>query len=81
MPTHQDVYNAAEPYKFALTPSPATKRYHSSMYRFTIPEMDEDGNERRRVVYVPWTTVKEIMRNIRQMAEKPSHQGETDASE
>ncbi len=53
----------------ALTPSGDTKAAYHGEFAFDIPDtfFDEDAEEfleHSRKVYVPWTTVKEIMRAI-----------------
>lgn len=58
----------AERLREALTPSAATKVAFISEFSFHIPDVDEDGDETTRKVYVPWITVKEIMAAIRARA-------------
>lgn len=57
----------------ALTPSGATKNAYMGEFYFKIDDLDEDGNERRREVMVPWTTIKEIMNAIENRALENSH--------
>ena len=52
----------------ALMPTGETKAAYSGEFSFTIPEMDEDGEEHQRRIDVPWTTIKEIMAAIRAKA-------------
>ena len=57
----------------ALTPSGATKNAYMGEFYFKIDDRDEDGNECRREVMVPWTTIKEIMNAIENRALENSH--------
>jgi hypothetical protein len=54
----------------ALTPSGDTKAAYHGEFVFTMEDVDEDGQPTPRKVYVPWTTVKEIMTAIRDRALK-----------
>jgi hypothetical protein len=49
----------------ALIPSVSTKTEYSGEFTFSIPGLDEDGNEYSRSVTVPWDTIKQIMAAIR----------------
>lgn len=53
----------------ALTPSGDTKAAYIGEFSFRVDDRDKDGDECTRNVVVPWTTVKEIMRAIRDRAE------------
>ena len=61
----------------ALSPSGDTKAAYHGDFSFEIPDcgIDDDGEEYEewRKVYVPWTTVKEIMATIhsRALKDKP----------
>ncbi|WP_018900376.1 hypothetical protein [Rhizobium sp. 2MFCol3.1] len=48
----------------AVTPSGNTKYAYHGEFKFNQIGVDEDGEERSYPVYVPWTTVKEIMAAI-----------------
>ena len=48
----------------ALTPSGDTKAVYMGEFTFGVTEVDEDGDEVSRKVYVPWTTIKDIMAAI-----------------
>jgi hypothetical protein len=48
----------------ALKPSAVTKADYSGEFKFTIPSVDENGDEIHIPVTVPWTTIKEIMAMI-----------------
>ncbi len=48
----------------AVTPSGDTKYAYHGEFKFDQIAVDEDGEERSYPVYVPWTTVKEIMAAI-----------------
>ena len=48
----------------ALKPSGDTKYAYIGEFRFNVADVDENGDETRRLVSVPWTTIKEIMRAI-----------------
>lgn len=52
----------------ALTPSGATKAAYHGEFSFSLRRFDEFGEEYSEKVYVPWTTVKEIMAAIRERA-------------
>ena len=52
----------------ALTPSADTKAAYMGEFSFCISEFDEDGEEFARVVDVPWTTIKDIMKAIARRA-------------
>jgi hypothetical protein len=50
----------------ALTPSGSTKAAYIGEFTFeAVTHVDDDGNEHRDSIAVPWTTVKEIMAGIR----------------
>lgn len=53
-----------EAYKAALEPSDKTKARYMGEFSFNITHYDEDGEEYRVKQYVPWTTIKEIMKAI-----------------
>jgi hypothetical protein len=56
----------------ALTPSGATKAAYLGEFTFNVVDsIDEDGNERRQDVAVPWTTIKDIMAAIQKRAAAP----------
>ena len=55
-------------YEEALTPSVETKIAYMGEFTFWDTEMDEDGNEHRIRRDVPWPTVKEIMKRIKNRA-------------
>ena len=48
----------------ALTPSEGTKAAYIGEFSISFPDIDEEGQEVRRKINVPWTTVKEIMAAI-----------------
>lgn len=48
----------------AVTPSAATKAAYIGEFHFFIDDRNEDGEECTRMVTVPWTTTKEIMKAI-----------------
>ncbi|MBO9194300.1 hypothetical protein J5277_09300 [Rhizobium sp. 16-449-1b] len=52
----------------ALTPSGSTKAAYHGEFKFSQTAVDEDGDEYSYSVYVPWTTVKEIMAAIAKRA-------------
>lgn len=52
----------------ATSPSAETKQAYIGEFSFVIRDVDEDGDERPRKVYVPWVTIKEIMAAIRTQA-------------
>ena len=56
--------------KEALTPSGATKCSYHGEFSFESIYFDEEGNELIENTVVPWTTIKEIMKAIRDRAEK-----------
>ena len=56
--------------KEALTPSGATKCSYHGEFSFESIYFDEEGNELIENIFVPWTTIKEIMKAIRDRAEK-----------
>lgn len=60
----------------ALTQSGDTKAAYVGEFYFYINDRDDDGNELARRVYVPWTTVKEIMDAIKARAALRAEQGE-----
>lgn len=45
----------------ALTPSGDTKAAYMGEFSFNLHRIDEFGDEYSEKVYVPWTTIKEIM--------------------
>ncbi len=53
----------------ALTPSPETKVEYWGTFMFDASDFDENGDLRSRSHTVPWTTVKEIIVNIRKVAD------------
>ncbi len=52
----------------ALTPSADTKAEYMGEFSFTVGHYDEEGDEVFAKTYVPWTTIKEIMKAIRNRA-------------
>ncbi|MFZ5744433.1 MAG: hypothetical protein ACOY7T_08145 [Pseudomonadota bacterium] len=48
----------------ALDPSGDTKAAYMGEFWFSLTRTDEDGEEYQEQVYVPWTTIKEIMAAI-----------------
>ena len=50
--------------KEALEPSSKTKAVYIGEFKFTTNFIDDNGFEQPREVYVPWTTIKEIMKAI-----------------
>lgn len=59
--------------KEALTPSGNTKAAYHGDFKFQIALRDEDGEEYSHDVFVPWTTVKEIMKAIKARATGADH--------
>ena len=62
-------------YTEALTPSGDTKAAYIGEFEHVIYDLDEDGKEHPRSITVPWTTIKDIMKAIRDRADshrKPS---------
>lgn len=57
----------------ALTPSGDTKAAYMGEFAFNLRRVDEAGDEYSEKVYVPWDTIKEIMKAIlvRAAKEKP----------
>lgn len=51
----------------ALTPSTDTKVAYMGEFRMNV-RLRLDGDEELRTIYVPWTTIKEIMAAIRNLA-------------
>jgi len=54
----------------ALTPSAKTKAAYNGNFGFTAELADEDGPFNQNFL-VPWTTIKEIMAEIRKQALAP----------
>lgn len=52
----------------ALEPSGSTKAAYMGEFSFTLARVDEFGDEYSEKVYVPWTTIKEIMAAIKDRA-------------
>ena len=52
----------------ALTPSGDTKAAYIGEFSFSLTRIDGNGDEYSEKVYVPWTTIKEIMAAIRNRA-------------
>lgn len=52
----------------ALTPSGDTKAAYMGEFAFSLQRVDEFGDEYSEKVYVPWDTIKEIMKAIRDRA-------------
>jgi hypothetical protein len=53
-----------EKMRAALIPSAETKAAYIDEFHFDISDTDEDGDEIICQIYVPWTTIKEIMAAI-----------------
>lgn len=53
----------------ALTPSTFTKQALIGEFRIPVTVYDDDGGETTTMVTVPWTTTKEIMAAIRELAD------------
>ncbi len=60
----------------ALTPSAATKAAYIGEFKFWIEMVDEDGNEGYVLHQVPWTTIKDIMKAIRERGGCPECHGQ-----
>lgn len=60
--------------KAALAPSDETKKAYMSEFSVPVPFWEDDGNggthDVIRNINVPWTTIKDIMKAIREYAEK-----------
>ena len=69
----------AEKLREALAPSGDTKAEYMGEFSFGFPVIDENGNDAWQIVYVPWTTIKEIMAAIR--ARAALNQGGDDADQ
>lgn len=54
----------------ALTPSEETKFAYMGEVNFWHTDFDEDGNEHRIRLDVPWTSIKELMKLIREKAQR-----------
>ena len=54
----------------ALTPSGDTKAAYMGEFAFNLRRVDEAGDEYSEKVYVPWDTIKEIMKAISARAAK-----------
>lgn len=54
----------------ALTASPDTKSAYNGDFAFSITLRDEMDDEYSHSVTVPWTTVKDIMKKIKQYADE-----------
>lgn len=52
----------------ALLPDGDTKAAYMGEFSFNITEYGDDGGEIARKIYVPWTTIKEIMAAIKARA-------------
>ena len=52
----------------ALSPDGDTKAAYMGEFSFNITEYGDDGGEIARKIYVPWTTIKEIMAAIKARA-------------
>lgn len=63
----------------ALTPSGDTKAAYMGEFAFSLTRVDEAGDEYPEKVYVPWTTIKEIMAAIRERAALSLLRGGSDA--
>lgn len=68
----------------ALTPSSETKAAYMGEFMFPMEGRDEDGEEHTIQVYVPWTTIKDIMKAIRERAcatveQKTGHPSQDDS--
>lgn len=59
----------------ALTPSGDTKAAYMGEFSFGLTRMDEAGDEYSEKVYVPWTTIKEIMAAIAARTALANHDG------
>jgi hypothetical protein len=73
--TNSEIVGLAERFEEALTPSGDTKAAYHGEFAFDVPldGYDEDGEplDGTKRVYVPWTTVKEIMAAINARASTP----------
>jgi hypothetical protein len=69
--TIRDLRARVEALTAALTPNAETKASYMGEFSFKFPEFDEDGGEHMRSINVPWTTIKEIMKAIREEALPP----------
>lgn len=67
-PTRRKQADEIERLRKALTPSAETKAAYMGEFHVSLPSWDEDGNEVRRKINVPWVTIKEIMAAIRKEA-------------
>jgi hypothetical protein len=54
----------------ALTPSAETKAEYIGEFKFDQLHEYDDGYQVMEPVYVPWTTIKEIMKAIKSYAER-----------
>lgn len=59
-----------EGFREALTPSGATKGAYHGEFSFETIYLDAEGDELIENIFVPWTTIKEIMKAIRDRAGK-----------
>ncbi|MEM6485305.1 MAG: hypothetical protein AAF662_10015 [Pseudomonadota bacterium] len=64
--------------KAALTPSIHTMARYSGAYEFDTTWVSDRGYEATTRVCVPWTTLKEIMRDIADHALTPTNTGKDD---
>ncbi len=55
--------------KEALTPSAETQAAYMGEFLVKYPELDEDGNDRMRVINIPWAVIKKIMAAIKGRAD------------
>lgn len=62
-----------EDYIEALTPSGDTKAEYIGEFRFTTSFVNDDGDEEAVDVTVPWDTTKQIMKAIRERAERDTN--------
>jgi len=68
--TYEKLQEQNDRYNEALTPSGDTKRAYMGEFSFEIETVDEDGNSCDQKVFVPWTTIKDIMKAINERATK-----------
>ena len=61
----------------ALTPSAETKAAYMGEFSMEIVEFDENGDGFPRNVHVPWVTIKDIMKVIRNRAQVLDMSNET----
>ena len=65
----QDVFLEVTSLRAAINPSAETKAVYIGEFHFDIEVVDEDGQEVTQKVTVPWTTTKEIMKEIKLFAD------------